>query len=49
MTVDPLADIVTLLEPRARFSTLVEGAGSWRIHREMTGELFYCAVLEGGC
>jgi AraC-like DNA-binding protein len=49
LIVDPLADIVTLLEPRARFSKLVECAGSWRIHRETTGEPFYCAVLEGGC
>jgi len=49
MTVDPLAEIVTLLQPTARFSKLVECAGSWRIHRETTGEPFYCAVLEGGC
>ena len=46
---DPLAEIVTLLQPAARFSKLVEGAGSWRIHRETTGEPFYCAVLEGSC
>ncbi|NLS20281.1 AraC family transcriptional regulator [Rhizobium sp. P40RR-XXII] len=49
MTVDPLAEIVTLLQPTARFSKLVECAGSWRIHREMTRQPFYCAVLEGCC
>lgn len=49
MTIDPLAEIVTLLQPTARFSKLVECAGSWRIHRETTGEPFYCAVLEGRC
>ncbi|HVE20533.1 MAG TPA: AraC family transcriptional regulator [Acidocella sp.] len=49
MTVDPLAEIVMLLEPTARFSKLVECAGSWRIHRETTAEPFYCAVLEGRC
>ncbi|MDK1373495.1 MULTISPECIES: AraC family transcriptional regulator [unclassified Sinorhizobium] len=49
MAVDPLAEIVTLLQPAARFSKLVECAGSWRIHREATGEPFYCAILEGTC
>jgi len=49
MTVDPLAEIVTLLQPAARVSKLVECAGSWRIRRRGTGEPFYCAVLEGQC
>jgi AraC-like DNA-binding protein len=49
MAADPLAEIVTLLQPAARSSKLVECAGSWRIHRESTGEPFYCAVLEGRC
>lgn len=49
MAVDPLAEIVALLRPAARFSKLVECAGTWRIHREATGEPFYCAILEGSC
>lgn len=49
MTVDPLAEIVTLLQPAARFSKLVECAGSWRVHRQSTGEPFYCAIIEGQC
>lgn len=49
MAVDPLAEIVTLLQPAARFSKLVECAGSWRIRREATGEPFYCAIMEGSC
>lgn len=49
MTPDPLAQIVTLLQPAARFSKLVECAGSWRIHREATGEPLYCVILEGSC
>ena len=49
MTIDPLAEIVTLLQPAARFSKLVECAGAWRIRREATGEPFYCAILEGAC
>lgn len=49
MTIDPLAEVVTLLQPAARFSKLVEYAGCWRIHRQGTGEPFYCAVMEGSC
>ena len=49
MANDPLSEVVTLLQPAARFSKLVEGAGVWRVQREGTGEPFYCAVLEGGC
>ena len=47
--VDPLAEIVTLLQPAARFSKLVEGAGRWRVQRPATGEPFYGAILDGGC
>lgn len=47
--VDPLAEVVTLLQPGARFSKLVLGGGPWRIHRSDAGEPFYCVVLEGGC
>lgn len=47
--VDPLAEVVTLLQPSALFSKVVEGAGAWRIRREETGRPFYSAVLEGAC
>jgi AraC-like DNA-binding protein len=47
--VDPLAEVVALLKPAARFSKHVAGAGRWRIRRADAGEPFYCAVLEGGC
>jgi AraC-like DNA-binding protein/mannose-6-phosphate isomerase-like protein (cupin superfamily) len=46
---DPLTEVVLLLQPTARFSKLIDGAGRWRIHRPGTGEPFYCAVLEGRC
>lgn len=49
MSIDPLTEVVTLLQPAARYSKLVECAGSWRIHPTGTGEPFYCAVLEGVC
>lgn len=47
--VDPLAEVVTLLQPHARLSKLVHGASPWRIRRSDAGQPFYCAVLEGGC
>lgn len=49
MSIDPLADVVTLLQPTVRFSKLVECAGQWKIHRAGTGDPFYCAVLDGHC
>ena len=47
--VDPLAEVVTLLQPTARFSKNIVGAGAWQIRRSDAGQPFYCAVLEGGC
>jgi AraC-like DNA-binding protein len=47
--VDPLAEIVTLLQPGARFSKAIVGAGPWHISRSDAGQPFYCVVLEGGC
>lgn len=49
MTIDPLAEIVTLLKPSASFSKLVEYAGCWRLHRDVEGKPVYFAVLEGEC
>ncbi|ALP68718.1 AraC family transcriptional regulator [Paraburkholderia caribensis] len=46
---DPLAEVVTLLQPSARFSKLVVGAGPWRVSRPDTGQPFYCVILEGVC
>lgn len=47
--VDPFAEVVTLLQPTARFSKQILGAGPWHIRRSDAGQPFYCAVLEGGC
>ena len=47
--VDPLAEVVTLLQPAARFSKLVHGASPWRIRRSDAGQPFYGVILEGGC
>ncbi|NPC51521.1 AraC family transcriptional regulator [Corallococcus sp. AB032C] len=45
--VDPLAEVVSLLQPGAPFSKLVSGAGRWRVRRAENGRPFYCAVLMG--
>jgi AraC-like DNA-binding protein len=47
--VDPLAEVVALLQPAARFSKYVVGAGPWQVRRSDEGQPFYCAILEGGC
>ncbi len=47
--IDPLAEVVTLLQPGARFSKIVTGAGAWTVHRTEAGQPFYCVILEGAC
>jgi len=47
--VDPLAEVVTLLQPSAPFSKIVSGAGNWRVRREEYGRPFFAALLEGSC
>jgi AraC-like DNA-binding protein len=47
--VDPLAEVVMLLQPAAKFVKHVVGSGQWRIRRSDAGHPFYCAVLEGSC
>ena len=47
--VDPLAEVVALLQPGAQHSKLVVGAGPWRIDRSNAGQPFYCVILEGAC
>ena len=46
---DPLTEVVTLLQPRARYSKIVHCAGDWRVRRSETGQTFYCVVLQGSC
>ncbi|HEV2442637.1 MAG TPA: AraC family transcriptional regulator [Steroidobacteraceae bacterium] len=47
--VDPLAEVVALLQPRTPFSKVVSGAGAWSIRRTEAGRPFYCVILEGSC
>ncbi|HEU4325565.1 MAG TPA: AraC family transcriptional regulator [Roseiflexaceae bacterium] len=45
--IDPLAEVVTLLQPGTPFSKLVSAAGPWSVRRSEAGRPFYCAILEG--
>lgn len=47
--IDPMAEVVTLLQPGARFSKLVLGATPWRVSRSDAGQPLYCVILEGAC
>jgi AraC-like DNA-binding protein len=47
--IDPLAEVVALLQPAASFSKVVSGAGPWRIRRSDAGQPFYCVILDGSC
>lgn len=47
--IDPLAEVVTLLQPAATLSKAVSGASEWRLRRTDAGQPFYCVILEGAC
>jgi len=47
--IDPLAEVVTLLQPQALFSKVVSAAGPWRVRRSETGQPFHCVILDGSC
>jgi AraC-like DNA-binding protein len=47
--IDPLAEVVTLLQPGAPFSKVVSGAGSWRVRRSEREQPFYGVILDGSC
>lgn len=46
---DPLAEIITLLQPRAVFSKGISGAGRWGVRYADFGQPSFCAVLDGSC
>src|SRR5262249_60715389 len=47
--VDPLSEVITLLQPRAVFSKGISGAGRWAVRYSDFGQPSFCAVLEGSC
>ncbi|WP_338761387.1 AraC family transcriptional regulator [Massilia sp. METH4] len=46
---DPLSEIIGLMKPRAVFSKLIGGAGSWAVRYEKFGEPSFCTMLDGEC
>lgn len=47
--IDPLADVVALLQPHASSSKLVECTSPWLVRRSDVDQPFYAVVLEGAC
>lgn len=48
-TIDPLASVVALLQPKPSIAKLVNGGGRWRVERTNMASPFYCAMVEGTC
>lgn len=46
---DPLAEVITLLRPRAVFSKVISGAGAWAVRYAAFGQPSFCTLLEGQC
>lgn len=47
--IDPLAQVIELLQPRTLFSKGISGAGRWGVRYSEFGQPGFCAVLEGSC
>lgn len=47
--VDPLAEVITLLRPRAVYSKVIGGAGSWAVRYADFGQPSFCTMLTGEC
>src|SRR5262249_6916125 len=47
--IDPLSEVIALLQPRAVFSRPISGAGRWGVRYSAFGEPSFCAVLHGSC
>jgi AraC-like DNA-binding protein len=46
---DPLAQVIQLLRPKAVFSKVISGAGSWAVRYSAFGQPSFCTMLEGRC
>ena len=46
---DPLSEIVALLQPRAKLTRPITGAGVWAVRYSAFGLPSFCAMLEGSC
>lgn len=45
--IDPLAEIVSMLQPSLPFSKAASGSGNWRVEGEGDGNPFFAVILEG--
>lgn len=48
-SIDPLTEVIALLQPRTVFAKSISGAGSWAVRYSDFGEPSFCVVMEGGC
>ncbi len=46
---DPLAEVISMLQPRAVFSRHISGSGRWGVRYSAFGHPSFCVVLEGTC
>jgi AraC-like DNA-binding protein len=46
---DPLAEVISLLRPRAVYSKVISGAGAWAVRYSDFGRPSFCTMLEGEC
>ncbi len=44
---DPLTEVVSLLQPSAPLSKVVDGAGPWCVRSTEVDQAFYCLILDG--
>lgn len=47
--IDPLAEVIRLLKPRAVFAKVISGAGAWAVRYTAFGQPSFCTMLEGQC
>ena len=47
--IDPLSEVIALLQPRAVFSRRISAAGRWGVRYSKFGHPSFCAVLDGSC
>jgi len=47
--IDPLSEVVRLLQPRGVFANPISGKGNWAIRYGEYGEPSFCIMLEGSC
>ncbi len=45
--IDPLADIIAMLQPKLPFSKAASGSGNWRVEGAGDGSPFFAVILEG--